>query len=184
MKYQKGQIIIIAAVFMFIVTVLVAGLVGYAGVQIKSQRQAVGQVQGLNIAEAAIEKAIWRLNNEQNYTGETGTGFGGGEYNVTITNVVLDKIIKADVFIPNSTNPKAKRTVQVTATTGTTNMGFNYGVQVGEGGLQMDNNSSVIGNVYSNGDIIGGNGAAITGTAVVAGATGKIDNLIIGDDAN
>lgn len=45
---------------------------------------------------------------------------------------------------------------------------FNYGVQAGNGGFYLSNNSGVEGNVYSNGDIIGTNGSFITGTAIAA----------------
>lgn len=45
---------------------------------------------------------------------------------------------------------------------------FNYGVQTGNGGFYLSNNAGVVGNVYSNGDIIGSNGAFVTGTAIAA----------------
>ncbi|GMU73863.1 MAG: hypothetical protein AMXMBFR44_0620 [Candidatus Campbellbacteria bacterium] len=45
---------------------------------------------------------------------------------------------------------------------------FNYGVQTGNGGFFLANNAGVAGNVYSNGDIIGSNGAFISGTAIAA----------------
>ncbi|MBI2356200.1 MAG: hypothetical protein HYV13_03295 [Candidatus Doudnabacteria bacterium] len=185
--YQTGQIIIIAGVFMLILIILITGLVSYAGVQIKGHRQALSRVQGLNIAEAAIELAVWKLNNQQGYTGETGTAYGNGTFNVTITNLSGNqKLVKVDSFVPNAANPQAKRTVQVTVTLGATNISFNYGVQVDSGGIEMENNSQVTGNVYSNGNIIGDNsGVRIAGTAIAAGATGKIDEIndIDGDAA-
>jgi hypothetical protein len=185
MQNQKGQIIIIASVFMFIVITLVTALVSYAGVQIKSHRQAVGRVQGLNIAEAGIEKAVWKLNNELNYTGETGTVFGNGTYNVTVTTINgTTKLVRADAFIPNSANPRAKRTVQVTVSLGASGFGFNYGIQVGEGGLEMDNNSTVTGNIYANGSIVGSAGTSVTGTAVSAGGDGRIEDMSMGGDAH
>jgi len=127
MDNQKGQIIIIVLFFMGIVTMLGISLVGYAGVEIKSHRQAVAREQGLNIAEAGIEVAIWKLNNQPSYTGETATTFQNGEYDITITDLGGNqKLIKAEAYVPNSTNPRAKRVVQVTAVTGSTNAGFNY----------------------------------------------------------
>lgn len=60
---------------------------------------------------------------------------------------------------------------------------FHYGVQVGAGGLEMDNNSTVNGNIYSGGDIKGSSGAKITGDAYAAGAN-KIEDVIVGGDAH
>ncbi|MBI4363610.1 MAG: hypothetical protein HY545_02055 [Candidatus Doudnabacteria bacterium] len=174
MRKQEGQIIIISLIFMTIVTLVVGSLVSYATVQIKSHKQAVGRVEALSIAEAGIEAAVWKLNNQQGYNGESGTVYGAGTYNITVTDLSgSSKLIKAEAFTPSG-----KRTVQATATTGTTNISFNYGVQVGAGGLEMDNNSTVIGNVYSNGPIKGSsNGVKIGGTAVSAGAAGKIEDV-------
>ncbi len=45
---------------------------------------------------------------------------------------------------------------------------FNYGVQTGNGGFYLSNNAGVNGNVYSNGNIVGSNGAFIKGTAIAA----------------
>ncbi|MBI2607903.1 MAG: hypothetical protein HYW51_03705 [Candidatus Doudnabacteria bacterium] len=184
MNSQRGQIIIITLVFMAIVITLVVALVGYATVEIRSHRQALGRVQGLSIAEAAVETAIWKLNNQPGYTGENGTSFQAGEYNVTITDLAGgNKLIRAEAFVPSAANPRAKRVVQVTAATGTTNISFNYGVQVGQGGLEMTNSARVIGNVYSNGNIIGSNSARISGTAIAAGSSGKIDGMEVDENA-
>ncbi len=183
-KNQDGQILILALIFMVIVTGLVGSLVGYAGVQIKGHRQSVARTQALNIAEAGIEAAIWKLNNVPGYTGETNTTYNNGTYDITITNLSgSERLIRASAYVPNQANAIGRRVVQVTATTGTINIGFNYGVQVGNGGLEMSNSSKVIGNVYANANIDGANSARIQGTAVVAGANGYIDDVDIDGDS-
>lgn len=176
---QKGVMIITVAIFALFVMITVSSLVGYTMMQMRKQRQAVGQTLGVSIAEAAIEAAIWKLNNQPGYSGETGTTYGGGEYNVTITGVGNNKLIKAEAFVPNAANPRAKRVIQITASSGTTNVAFNYGVQVGQGGLTMANTSRIIGNVYSNGNIDGENSASITGTVIAAGVNGYIQDMAI-----
>ncbi len=57
---------------------------------------------------------------------------------------------------------------------------FKYGTQAGQGGFEFKNNSYVTGNIYSNGNIIGSNGAYLTGDAFVAGSTGLISNMRVG----
>ena len=47
-------------------------------------------------------------------------------------------------------------------------MSFNYGLQVGQGGFDLSGTAGIIGNVYSNGDIVGSNGSYVTGSAVSA----------------
>ncbi|OGE74331.1 MAG: hypothetical protein A3I07_02675 [Candidatus Doudnabacteria bacterium RIFCSPLOWO2_02_FULL_42_9] len=175
---QQGQILLFALVILVIVTSMVTALVNYAGVQIKAHRQAVNRTVALEIAEAGAEMAIWKLNNQIGYIGETDAPYASGTYTIAITGIsATTKLITVDSYIPNAASPIAHRKIQVTATTGTTNVGFNYGVQAGEGGIKMDNNSTINGNVFSNGDIIGdNNNIRITGTAIVAGAY-KIDEV-------
>ncbi len=182
--HQSGQILLLVLVFMVIVTSVVVSLVGYAALQIKSHRQAVAREQGINIAEAGAELAIWKLNNQGGYSGEINVPYANGVYDVVITNLnAVSKLIKVDSYVPDKTNPTGHRSVQVTAVVGGTNVGFNYGIQVGNGGLEMTNSSKVIGNVYANSNISGENSAMITGTAIVAGASGKIQDIRIDGDA-
>ena len=47
----------------------------------------------------------------------------------------------------------------------------------------MDNNTGIIGNIFSNGNIIAGNGAYVTEDVIVASNGNKIDNLWVGGDA-
>ena len=181
---QQGQMIITVVIFGLIMMIAVSSLVGYTMLQIKSQRQAVGQTKGLSIAEAGIEAAVWKLNNQPGYTGETGTSYGGGEYNVTITSIGGSKLSRADAFVPNAANPVSHRTVQVTTTVGSDQVSFNYGVQVGNGGLEMGQASQVTGNVYANGTITEtSTGATVTGDAVSAQAAGKIDGVAVSGNA-
>jgi hypothetical protein len=169
---SSGHIIILALVFSAILLVLITGLVGFWLAQIGSHRQAVGRTQALSIAEAGLETAIWKLNNTPGYTGESNTNYGEGTFTVSMVNLnASTKLIRADAYIPNASAPRAKRSVQITATIGTTNIGFNYGVQVGNGGLEMTNSATVVGNVYSDGNIIGTNTARIQGTAIASGSS-------------
>jgi hypothetical protein len=180
MKKEAGQILLFTLVVMVILISVVAALVGYAGVQIKSHRQAVARESGISIAEAGVETAIWKLNNQIGYVGEASTPYANGVFTVAITNLTgASKLIRVDSYIPDANNPTAHRTVQVSAVTGTKNLSFNYGLQVGDGGFIMDNNSQIIGNVFSNGPITGSPGATITEDAIVAGPTGTINALII-----
>jgi hypothetical protein len=168
---QSGHLIIYALVFMGIMMVAAASLVGYTTINVRSARTAQWQTQALYLAEAGIDKALYQLNEESSYTGETNTALGGGQYSVSITSIDAGtKLITATGYIPNSTNPVAKKVIKATATIDAANISFNFGVQVGEGGLDMDNNSTVNGNIYSNGSITGGN-ANITGDVTIAKGT-------------
>lgn len=61
------------------------------------------------------------------------------------------------------------RRVQVTYGMSTTNISFHFGAHIGEGGLRMSNLSKVIGNVFSNGDMVASSGTEVQGSVEVAG---------------
>lgn len=138
----------------------------------QSARYSLQDVQAINIAEAGLDKAVTALNKTAgSYSGESETSLGNGVYDVTISSIdATNKKITATGYIPDKVSPKIKRTVsiQVVKESGAS---FSYGVQTGQGGLQMSNNANVVGSVYSNGNITMGNGANISGDAIVAGGT-------------
>ena len=53
---------------------------------------------------------------------------------------------------------------------------FRYGAQSGQGGLELQNSSSIIGNVYSNGPVTGSNNY-IYGEVVSAGSSGLVSGI-------
>jgi hypothetical protein len=54
---------------------------------------------------------------------------------------------------------------------------FNYGLQAGNGGINLSNNSDIFGNVYSNGTVQGAGSAEVHGDIVSAGPTGLIADI-------
>lgn len=126
--------------------------------------------QAINLAEAGLDKAVASLNKTGGgYNGESEVVLDSGSFSVTITSQGSgSKIIESTGYVPNKSNPKAKRTVKVRASSGI-GASFVYGIQVGEGGLQLGNNNQVTGTIYSNGSISLGNNNTITGDAWVAG---------------
>lgn len=54
---------------------------------------------------------------------------------------------------------------------------FHYGIQSGEGGIVLENTSSVRGNVFSNGSVTGSGSNLIKGDVISGGPTGLIDSV-------
>ncbi len=163
---------IIGIVVMAILMTMSAVVWGYTTIQLKGSRQAVAEAQALHIAEAGLDKAINGLNANSSFTGESSVTLSEGSYTTTVSTIdPSNKQITSTGYVPNAVNPKATVTIKGNVSIDVGSVAFNFGVQVGVGGLQMDNNSQVFGNVYSNGDITGGPAGSglITGDATVAG---------------
>lgn len=169
---QTGQMLILAIIVVVLVLINVLAII--SGAQLFSQNTNYTNQSAavLNLAEAGVDKALASLNKTGgSYTGETETVLGSGSLSVSITSSTPNtKIIESTGYIPSKENAKVKRTVKMTVARGI-GVAFNYGVQVGDGGLQMEENSRINGSVYSNGNIKMRNNSTITGDAWVAAGT-------------
>jgi len=171
MNKHSGQTLLIVIILLGITFILGTSLLAYLmNSRIVTQR-IYNSILSLNYAEAGLNKAIWCLNNSDEcglgYSGENGN-IGNGTYSVVVESIGNSKIVTSTGNIENIT--KTVR-VSVTDQPAAVDASFYYGVQVGAEGLIMDNNSTVEGNVYSNGSITGGQGSKINGGVIVAGGT-------------
>lgn len=169
-KNQNGQIIIISVIIVAILTLIAGSLLTYTALQLRAGRTAISHNQTLDLAEAGLDKALYELNKNPSYAGEADTALGNGTFSITVSSIdSSNKRITATGYIPNSSSPTSATTVKASVSIDTSMVSFNFGVQVGAGGLNMNNNSVINGNVFSNGNI-SGNGT-ISGDVTVAGGT-------------
>lgn len=168
---QQGSIFPLTMIALTSILVITVVLISNSFTLKESSRYSLDKLEVVTLAEAGIEKAIASLNVNPSYNGESETVLGQGSYSVTVTSVDSNnKVVEAVGFIPNKTDPKIKQTIKIQISKGE-GISFPYGLQVGEGGLQMGNASILNGSVYSNGDIRVGNSSAFTGDVWVAGGT-------------
>lgn len=169
-RWQKGEILVVVIAALGVVLFTVLFIIAGAQLYYQNAQYSQNAEQATALAEAGIDKAITALNKTGgSYSGEAETILTGGSYSVTvITKDAANKIIEATGYVPGKANAKAKRVVKIIASRGV-GVAFVYGVQVGEGGLQLGNNNEVQGSIYSNGSITAGNNNTITGDAWVAG---------------
>lgn len=167
---QSGQILILVFAALGVVLFTVLFIIGGAQVYFQNSNHSVLVEKAGVLAEAGIDKAVASLNKTGgSYNGENETVLGDGEYSVTITSTdAATKVIESTGYIPDKSQPRVKRTIKITTSRGV-GVAFNYGLQVGEGGLELGNGNRVTGSVYSNGNIIAGNYNTVTGDIWVAG---------------
>jgi len=177
LKKEKGF-----AAFYLVILVLVVTL--GIGVSIfiltkgeqKILRNITKSTQAYYTAEAGIEDNIYRIIKEKKYEAVNSLTVGEGTATISITDEDGSKVIKSIGAVSQRI-----RTLEAIVSIETTVITFHYGAQVDEGGLTIQPNARVIGNVYSNGSIVGSGcsfdysetcqsgDACITGDAWVAG---------------
>lgn len=167
-----------AIIVMVMALTMTIGTIGLSVINIKISRNSLTSSQSYYAAEAGVEDALLRLAKTKQWSntysfpvgsGTTAVSIApqiGGVYLVRGTGHIQSKVRKAEVSFATSYQIEGS---------------LIYGVQVGDGGMTMDNNSQVIGNVFSNSTISGS--GSITDSVTVAGNGNKIDGINIGVNA-
>jgi len=171
---KQGHILIFTLAVLAVLFVLTTAALDLIRFDQKFANQSYRVKQARQIAEGGVDWAIRSLNNNSNYSGEANVSLGEGVFTTIVSGTGSSRTIESYGYVPNAATPQAKRKIIVNASLDSDTVEFFYGVQVGQGGLSLTNSSGIIGNVYSNGNIVGANSSYITGDAVVAG--GLSDN--------
>ncbi|MCK4891244.1 MAG: hypothetical protein KAS78_01115, partial [Candidatus Pacebacteria bacterium] len=154
--------ILIVIVLMSLVLTVTFALSAVIITKNRISKNLVLSAQSYYSAESGIEDALLRvMNTDYNWTAINNFNLDGSVINQNITqNGNITTIESLSSYYNNER--KVKNELNLTVD----NISFHYGVQVGEGGLTMGNNSSIIGNLYSDGSVSGD--GTITGDLVVA----------------
>jgi len=162
---QKGAIIILNTLLFFTISLVIIFAVASPIVSAyQTTKSIIYSKETFLLANSATEEALYRLRNDFDLSNSESVYLTQGEAEISVTNTLDGKNIEI-----NSVSGDFERNINVSVISGV-GANFNYGVQVGNGGFVMENNSKVIGNVYANGSILGNGGtkSIITGSAVAA----------------
>jgi len=174
-QITRGYVLLLALVVASIISTVTIGFLNYFSTALHSERFALASAQAQALAEAGIDKAVYELNQNAGYSGESDVLLGAGTFTTSVSSIDNNtKRITATSHVPNSTNPTATKIIKVTATIDTSIVAFRYGVQIGQGGAILNNGSRIEGNLFSNGDVSGS--GTITGDATVAVGTDLVAN--------
>ena len=180
MEGKKGQAALVAVILMLVM--MLSLVFAAAGVALKDTRAAEASKRSRLVyfaAEAGLDDAVYRLKRGKNLPSSFSIILNDASASVSITNIGSLLEIKS-----SASKASAERAVYASLSK-VSGIEFHYGVQVGDGGLEMDQNSEVkgaggVGNVYSNGPVEGAGGAKITGDLTIAGANSADDIEVLG----
>lgn len=167
---QSGAAMLIAVIFfLFISLAIISGLISPTVRTFQDSSVNLKSKESYYLAESGSEDAMYRI-----LTGKT---IGTSEMitldsNSATTTIALNGSNQKEIIsLGDVSNFQRKVDLILQAGAG---VGFNYGIQSGDGGFTMDGGSKITGNIYSNGNILAYSGVQITGTAIAAGATSYV----------
>ncbi|MDP2909920.1 MAG: hypothetical protein Q8N69_02525, partial [bacterium] len=175
---KKGFIIYLA---IFTVSVFLAGLAGVIVVLALGEKKIlfnnIKSIQSRYAAESGVEDILLRIKNSDLPAGSYVFNFNGNSADISLS----ENMGGIRTIISEGNSSSRIRKVRVVYAIDADHVSFNYGAQIGEGGMIMGNNSRVKGNVFSNGNISGG--GEIENSVVVSGNGNKISGINVGENA-
>lgn len=176
---QSGFALLYATVLVTAVSLAIVSSIAFLSL---SERRIVRQnqesSQALFAAESGLEDAVYRIKNLLPYSPAYTLQVGLSSADVAVTTEGTIRTVESSGSEKSNT-----RKLELILDISTENVSFFYGVQVGTQGLNMGNGSTVSGNVFSNGDVVGNgaNQSTIVGTAQAAGSSSIEDVKVQGD---
>ena len=164
--------------FLFITLAIISGLVSPTVRELKNAGVNLGSKKSYFLAESGGEDALYRILNNLPIEESETLVLDSNEATTTITDV--DSHTKQIISLGDVSNYQRKTVLSLSTDEG---ISFNYGMQVGTGGLTMNNNATINGNVYVNGNITDNNSGKVIGTAIAVSTIGglTVGQLGVGD---
>ncbi len=163
---NKGAAMLLSVIFfLFISLATISGVVSPVVANYQNNNVNLNSKKAFYLAESGVEDAVYRISTSKPISSTENLSLDGQTTTTNITTLGNQKTIESTgVF------SRANRIINTSLVTGG-GIAFNYGLQAGNGGIIMDGGASLIGNIYSNGNV----------SAVSADVTGSV---IAADGAN
>lgn len=156
--------------FVIISATIVFGIVTPILKQVKIGQENRKSKESYYLANGGLEDLIYRIKNGKQYSISEVISLNGSYATTTVADTSTGKTLVSTGNVNSDI-----RKVQASLVLGT-GVAFYYGVQAGQGGFDLQNSSSIVGNVYSGGPITG-SGNYIYGDVVSSGSSGLINGI-------
>lgn len=153
--------------FMFASAAVAFGVVNPILKQVEVSKNLTISKESFYVASSALEDVFYRLKNNVSVDSTEVLSFNNATATTVMTNTATGRQI---ISTADKNNNIRKLQADVALGTG---VAFHYGVHSGNGGVVLQNSASILGNVYSNGTLVG-SGNLIDGDAISSGANGLI----------
>jgi hypothetical protein len=170
-SYKGGYILILQAViFIAIAIVIGVGMINPILSDYASIRAFTHSKQAFLAADSTMNEAFYRFKTGKNMPPSITLDFASSSATVNVIDISGGKRLNV---VAESSNFYRETELDLQFGTG---VSFHYGIQTGRGGFEMNNSSSIIGNVFSSGPI-SGSGNMIYGDVISASTTGLVDGI-------
>jgi len=173
-KEKRGAAMLTVVMLSLFTGLLIAhGVTSPVAREARVARELNGSKNSFIVAEALEEDVIYRVKNAMNYDSTETLELNG--YHATST--IVDNAQTSNIEVTTRGEGNAFVRKKYSELSKGDRVEFNYGVQIGNGGLEMYNQSSVRGNVYANGSIVAFSDNLVYGSVTSAESAGLVDGV-------
>src|SRR5205809_215608 len=185
-REEEGYSLVIAILLLSVMMILLVVALDAGNASLSQSSKSLEWSKALTVAEAGANDSITRLgesrtatnpclfdpNNLNDPTHTSVCTGGGGQYQVAWTQSGSKIIVTSIGYYPTKTAPKFKREVQITYEPVPS---FKYAI-FSQTALTIANGTTIIGDIYSDGDVSVGGGATICGSIQSSGGGVTLQN--------
>lgn len=163
-SYKQGSVLIITMVLFVALSLSIAlGLVVPVLHANRIAEDSLQSKQSYFIAESGVEDVLYRLRSGMQVSSSETLVLGTSETTTSVTDLSGGQKQIESIGDARDRN----RTVSMVVSQGV-GAAFNYGLQVGLGGISLSGSSGINGSIYSNGDVYGTSSSFVTGSVYAA----------------
>jgi hypothetical protein len=178
-REEEGYSLVIAILLLSIMMVLLVVALDAGNASLSQSSKSLEWSRALTVAEAGVNDSITRLGESRTAsnpcrisTSTVCSNSGGGEYQVNWTQSGGKIVVTSIGYYPTKAAPKYTREVQATYEPVPA---FKYAI-FSKTALEIANGTTVIGDIYSDGDVTVGTGATICGSIQSSGGGVSLQN--------
>ncbi len=161
---QSGQAMMISVIFFLFVSLsIVLTIVTPVTREFRIASAMISSRQAYFVSESGVEDAYYRIKTSRQISSSETIVLGTQTAVTTITDIAGGQKDISSLGSGDGHNRKVD--IQISTGAG---VSFNYGMQAGEGGINLSGSSGINGNVYTNGNITGSGSPFITGATIAA----------------
>lgn len=129
---KKGQVLVAVVMVVMILSILGLSFLNMSGLESLLSRRQNFYLKALNIAEAGLERAMWKLTKEPNWrSGWNNVIFGDGYYNVSLANQSDGTILITSTGYYRNISKTVKAKVNVSSSGSSPSISFTSGTSSG-----------------------------------------------------
>ncbi|MFH1046983.1 MAG: hypothetical protein V1738_01670 [Patescibacteria group bacterium] len=189
---QRGFSILLAMVFLSLVSMLGFGMMNYVTSGVKVAKRYEVSVATMQIAEAGIQKALYCMNAStgsncggqygESYSGESNLALNDGSFTISVAGSENERHITSIGIGPTGESSVVKVKLVRNAAVNT-ETSFTNALMAVDGAVISNNAVIRNGDIYSDANLTCGNNAAIGGNVYISLPEGKLDNCDVQGDA-